>query len=326
MGDLDAAIERRSSPEVAKYQDWELPYDAEHAKTVMAKLEEMDGPVNDSGWSLTVVDAASPETIMGDLYVGIEWGGRSAEVGYTFHPDYWGKGYATEATQAIIDYLFTDFGVSRVRATLHPDNPQSARVLEACGMTYEGLTIQSFWVGDECSDDLLYGMTRADWEAWISRTRTRPAKVELVPITPDNADAVGELVTHKSQERFVAPMAINFQDALVFSITEGGPTPWFRAIEADGEVVGFLLASAMNERRTTPYLVRLLIDRMHQRRGIGSAALDLFEQWCRDEGATSVEVAWGEGPGSPAPLYLGRGYEPTGEIHDGEVFAVKQLS
>ena len=47
MGDLDAAIERRSIPEVAKYQDWELPYDVEHAKTVMAKLEEMDGPVND---------------------------------------------------------------------------------------------------------------------------------------------------------------------------------------------------------------------------------------------------------------------------------------
>ena len=193
-------------------------------------------------------------------------------------------------------------------------------------MTYEGLTIQSFWVGDECSDDLLYGMTRADWDAWISRTRTRPAKVELAPITPDNADAVGEIETHKSQERFVAPMAINFQDALVLSTTEGGSTPWFRAIEADGEVVGFMLASAINQHRTTPYLVRLLIDRMHQRRGIGSAALDLFEQWCLDEGATSVEVAWCEGPGSPARVYVGRGYEPTGEIRGGEIFAVKQLS
>jgi RimJ/RimL family protein N-acetyltransferase len=327
LSDTEAAYIRRNLPEVARYQDWELPYTMERTETVMKKLVAMDGPTDGKGWSLTVVDASDPERIMGDFYVGISWSGRCAEIGYTFHPDYWGVGYATEAARAIVDHLFTDLGVSRVEGSLHPDNPPSARVLEACGLTFEDLTRQSLWVGNKCSDDVLYGMTRSDWEAWIERPRERPGRVELVPITADNIRAVGNLVIHKSQERFVAPMSGSFQDALVPELVNGAPVvPWYRAIEADGDVVGFIMASEMIEAHAHPYLWRLLIDRMHQRRGIGSAALDLFEQWCRDRGATAIEVSWGEGPGSPAAMYRARGYEPTGEIEDDEVVAQKELT
>ncbi|MBN4047581.1 GNAT family N-acetyltransferase, partial [Acidimicrobiaceae bacterium AH-315-P05] len=213
LSDAQAAYERRNLPEVARYQDWEMPYTLERAERRMAELVAMDGPVDDRGWSLTVVDAAEPERILGDLAVEIRWGGRSALVGYSFYPKYWGRGYATEATQAIISYLFNDYGVSRIESSLHPDNPPSARVLEACGLIFEGLTRQSFWVGDVCSDDMLYGMTRTDWEAWCDRPRSRPEQVELVPVTADNSRAVGALVTHKSQERFVTTMLGNFEEA-----------------------------------------------------------------------------------------------------------------
>lgn len=327
VSDAEAAYQRRNLPEVAVYQDWEMPYTLQRAEQRMADLVAMDGPVDDKGWSLTVVDAAAPERILGDLAVEIRWGGRSALVGYTFHPDYWGRGYATEATRAIIRYLFVDYGVDRVESSAHPDNPPSHRVMEACGLIYEGLTRQSFWVGDECSDDILYGMPRADWVAWCNRPRHRPERLELIPVTADNRRAVGNLVTHKSQERFVSPMLGNFRDALVPPSLDGAAlVPWYRAIEADGEIVGFIMASEMTAAHANPYLWRLLVDRMHQRRGVGSAALDRFERWCEDQGATAIEVSWGEGPGSPAPLYLARGYQPSGEIVDGEIHAVKQLT
>lgn len=293
----------------------------------MAEVIAMDGPVDGMGWSLTVVDAAAPDRILGDVYIGISWGGRSALIGYTFHPDYWGRGYATESAQAIVRYLFTDFGVRRVESSLHPDNPPSARVLEACGLMFEGRSRQSFWVGDVCSDDVQYGMIRSDWEAWCARPRHRPDRVELVPVTADNRHAVGDLVTHKSQERFVSPMLGNLREALAPPSRNGATlVPWYRAIEADGEVVGFIMASEVTEAHATPYLWRFLIDRMHQGRGIGSAALDRFEQWCRDQGATEIEVSWATGPGSPAPIYQARGYEPSGRIEDGEIHAVKPLT
>ncbi|MDY7101271.1 MAG: GNAT family N-acetyltransferase [Actinomycetota bacterium] len=326
-GDAEAAFVRRNLPEVARYQDWELPYTRERAEESTARAAAMDGPVDGEGWSITVVDAAQPDRILGDLYLGLRWGGRSATIGFTFHPDHWGRGYATEAAQALCDHLFDDLGVLRVEATLHPDNVASARVLEACGMVFEGLTRESFWVGDECSDDMFYGMTRADRDAWRNRPRRRPERVELVPVTADNRQAVASLVTHRSQERLVAPMLGNFREILAPPSLDGAPlVPWYRAIEADGEIVGFLLAAAITEAHDNPYLWRFLIDRMHQRRGVGSAALDRFEQWCRDEGARAIEVSWGQGPGSPEPLYRARGYEPSGKADGSEIHAVKKLT
>ena len=327
LSDAEAAYERRRLPEVARYQDWEMPYTRERAEASTAKAAAMDGPADGKGWSVTVVDAAEPDRILGDLYVGLTWGGRAAEIGYTFHPEAWGRGYATEAAQAIVRYLFTDVGVTRIASSLHPDNPPSARVLEACGMMFEGLTRQSFWVGDDWSDDMLYGMTRADWDAWCARPRHPPEEISLVAVTAENRRAVGALATHKSQERFVSPVLASFRDALLPEAVDGAAlVPWYRAIVADGEVVGFIMASEQTDAHPNPYLWRFLIDRMHQRRGIGAAALDQFEQRCRANGATAIEVSWSEGPGSPAPMYLARGYVPTGIVDDGEIHAVKQLT
>ena len=304
-----------------------MPYTRERAETSMATSAAMEGPINGKGWSITVVDVDAPDRIYGDLHIEIRWGGRCSFLGFTFHPDYWGRGYATEAAQALVRYLFNDFGVTRVEATLHPDNPPSARVLEACGLTFEGRTRESFWVGEECSDDVLYGMTRSDWEAWCDRPRHRPDRVELVPVNADNQRAVGELITHKSQERFVCAMLGNFRDALVPPSRDGATlVPWYRAIEADGEIVGFIMASEATKADANPYLWRFLVDRMHQRRGIGSVALDQFERWCGDEGATAIEVKWAEGPGSPAPFFQARGYKPSGKIHGRRIHAVKQLT
>lgn len=327
VGDAEAAYQRRNLPEVARYQDWELPYTREQAQRRTAAAAAMDGPADGEDWAVTVVDAEDPGKILGDVYIGIRWGGRSAVIGYTFHPDHWGRGYATEATWAVVHYLFTDFGVTRIEASAHPDNPSSLRVMEACGLLYEGLARRSFWVGDECSDEISYGMTRADWDGWRNRPRSRPDRVELVPVTPDNQRVVGNLTTHKSQERFVSPMLGNFRDALIPPVYETAPVvPWYRAIKADGEIVGFIMAAEMSGQNPNPYLWRFLIDRLHQGRGIGSAALDRFEQWCREQGATAIDVSWGEGPGSPAAMYRARGYEPSGDIEDGEIHAVKQLA
>ena len=74
-----------------------------------------------------------------------------------------------------------------------------------------------------------------------------------------------------------------------------------------------------------PYLWRLLIDRMHQRRGIASRALALIAEECRAMGDSTLLVSWVEGKGSPRPFYLAHGFVPTGRIVDGETEARLQL-
>lgn len=324
-GDAEGLWRRRNDPVVAKYQDWELPYPRERVDDIVASLVKMDGPANDEWWMAIVADVTTGETY-GDLALHLTWAGRTAEVGYTFPSQHWGKGYAVEAVEALIAYLFAGLNVTRVFGMLHPDNPASAMVLERCGMLFEGHTRSSFWVGDECSDDWIYGMTRPDWETWIDRPRSSPDDVRLIEITTENEARVSKLATHKSQERFVAPMGWSFTDALFPEVVNGAPVvPWMRAIEADGDIVGFVMLALRTEHHPEPFLWRLLIDRLHQRRGIGGRVVELVGDACRAMGDTTLLTSWGEGKGSPGEFYVAHGFEPTGDSIDGEVEARRQL-
>ena len=311
---------RRSDADVARFQSWTTPYDLKRAEQLLDAVVAQPEPQDDQWWMLTIVD--EHDTIVGDLAIHPSWGGRSVEIGYTLARAHWGKGYATEAVAALAEYYFTQTDAVRLHAMLHPDNHASAAVLERTGFIYEGRTKLSYWVGSENTDDLLYGMTRADWRAWRDRPPQPPTEVTLVPIDSANKRAVSQLATHQSQLRFVAPVAMAIREALFPDLVDGHPaTPWLRAIEADGELAGIVLLATMNEHHDEPILWRLLIDRSQQRRQIGSRVLDLVIEECRAQGATSLLIDWTEGPGSPRSFYEARGAVTTGRIVDGETEA-----
>ena len=325
LGDAESLAERRSDPKVAALQSWTVPFPLEKAQSLVEGAVLMDGPADDEWWMAIITDAESGTTY-GDLALRLSWGGRSAEVGYTLAAEHWGHGYATEALRGFLTYLFNDVGVHRVMGMLHPDNVASARVLERCGFLFEGQTRQSYWVADEVSDDVLYGLVRDDWETWQGRSTTTPEQVRLVEVVAENVRQIYQLRTHRSQERFVAPMGLSFAQALVPELVDGYPVvPWMRAIEAEREFVGFVMLALHSEHHPEPYLWRLLIDRSFQGRGIGSMAMDLVEAECRKQGDGALLVSWVAGRGSPAPFYLRRGFEPTGRIVDGEIEARKPL-
>jgi RimJ/RimL family protein N-acetyltransferase len=323
--DIEAYVKRRQDPDVARYQDWELPYPRERGERVVAHVMSLPGPQDDEWWMAVVCDPDSGE-VFGDVGAELSWQGRTAEVGYTFAKEHWGNGYAVEAVEALVQYLFDVIGVTRVCGMLHPDNPASAMVLERCGLLFEGHTRSSFWVGDELSDDWIYGMTRADWETWRDRPRTPPDAVSLIEITPENVDEVTALKTHRTQEEFVAPMLQSFANALIPEVVNGAPVvPWMRAVTADDDIVGFVMLALSTEHHPEPFLWRLLIDRLHQKRGIGGRVLELVAEECRRMGDRTLLTSWGEGKGSPRPFYLAHGFEPTGDSVDGETEGRKQL-
>ena len=82
-----------------------------------------------------------------------EWVGRvgpffpegwpAPEIGWTISPDHWGKGYATEAARAALDYVFNTLGWSRVIHVILQDNERSIAVAERIGsrllLTQKGL-------------------------------------------------------------------------------------------------------------------------------------------------------------------------------------------
>jgi [ribosomal protein S5]-alanine N-acetyltransferase len=63
-------------------------------------------------------------------------GARSC--GYTLNRQFWGQGYMPEAMRAVLIYEFTTLGTSRIIAKCDTQNTASARVMQKCGMIYEG--------------------------------------------------------------------------------------------------------------------------------------------------------------------------------------------
>lgn len=324
--DATGLFERRNDPQVAAFQSWQLPFPLERAVAMVEDVAAADGPTDGDWWMLAVADPETDE-VLGDLALLLGNEGRSAEIGYTFGPDSWGHGYAVEAVEALVEQLFDVFAVTRVSAMLHPDNRPSVMVLERTGFLFEGHTRLSYWVGDQNSDDLIYGLTRPDWEEWRDRVQAPPATVQLTEVTPYNFKEVYALQTHKSQESFVAPMPRSLAQALIAPMDGPGTpqTAWMRAIEADGDVAGFVMLALVDGEDEGPFLWRLLMDRLHQRRGIAGRALDMVEDELRGMGETKLVTSWIPGRGSPEPFYRARGFEPTGELEGDEVVALKAL-
>ena len=59
------------------------------------------------------------------------------QIGWRFRPEYWGRGLATEAATAMMQYGFDRFHFDRLIAVAQPANRQSIRVMEKLGMTFE---------------------------------------------------------------------------------------------------------------------------------------------------------------------------------------------
>lgn len=53
---------------------------------------------------------------------------------YGVHPDFWGEGYATEASAAVLSYAFKTLALPKIKADVDEANVESARVLEKLGM------------------------------------------------------------------------------------------------------------------------------------------------------------------------------------------------
>ena len=65
----------------------------------------------------------------------------SCEIGYGIGSSYWHHGYATEAVQAFIDWLFREKGLKKIYASFFTGNEASMHVMEKCGMVYSHINL-----------------------------------------------------------------------------------------------------------------------------------------------------------------------------------------
>ena len=74
---------------------------------------------------------------------------RLPEIGFIFHPDYWGRGFAFEALTAVTERLFANFPIPAIRADVDPRNAASLRLLGRLGFHETSRARRTWKIGDE---------------------------------------------------------------------------------------------------------------------------------------------------------------------------------
>jgi RimJ/RimL family protein N-acetyltransferase len=88
---------------------------------------------------------------------------RQGEIGFMFHPDHHGRGYATEAVRPLLGVGFDGARLHRIVGRCDARNGASARVMERLGMRREAHLVENEFVKGEWTDELVYAMLAREW-------------------------------------------------------------------------------------------------------------------------------------------------------------------
>jgi [ribosomal protein S5]-alanine N-acetyltransferase len=103
------------------------------------------------------------EGLIGVIDIRIKPEHKRAEVGYWIGIPFWGRGYASEALEAIIEFGFKQLDLNRIHADHFVRNPASGRVMEKAGMKYEGRFREHILKWGKFEDLATYSILRSEY-------------------------------------------------------------------------------------------------------------------------------------------------------------------
>lgn len=152
-----------SIPEVAEFMLWDVSIsEQETSERLGALISGYETDKLNYTWAIVPKDTDEP---VGSVILGwIDEYHHSAELVYMLSPCVRRMGYMTEAVTAVLQYGFETIGLNRIQADCYLRNIASARVMEKCGMRYEGL-MRDLYLGKKGFENLfVYAITYKDWK------------------------------------------------------------------------------------------------------------------------------------------------------------------
>jgi len=111
-------------------------------------------------WAIVARDTNEP---IGFIDTLIDATINAIKVDYGIGKTWWHKGYTSSALACVISFLFQQVHANRIYATHDPRNPNSGKVMEKCGMKYEGTLRQARYRKGEYSDRAMYAILAEDY-------------------------------------------------------------------------------------------------------------------------------------------------------------------
>jgi ribosomal-protein-alanine N-acetyltransferase len=157
LSDLDRIREYARDTEVMRYLMLWFDTDRQIEDFVNQGISQADS--SERKEYVLTIETIAPVKFVGTAIIAFDHDSpASAEIGYIITRSEWGKGYATETAQALIGYGFRTLKLHRVFGKCDERNSSSARVLEKCGLKYEGTRREHIWLRDHWRSSRFYGI------------------------------------------------------------------------------------------------------------------------------------------------------------------------
>jgi RimJ/RimL family protein N-acetyltransferase len=160
--DLEPYAVMNADPETMRYVGG--PIDREATWRLMAMLL---GHWDLRGYGMWALVERATGRFIGRAGLYNQEGWPGLEAAWTVARDRWGRGYATEAGWAALDYAFGVVDAEQVISIIHPDNAASIRVAEKLGETFDS----SMKLHGQ--ERVVYGLPRSKWRSLAPASRPR---------------------------------------------------------------------------------------------------------------------------------------------------------
>lgn len=163
--DADGLLAYRSIPDVCRY----VPFDPQTREELLERIA--------TRWTRTELTAEGQVIFLGVQVRGtgalagdvmLAWQSQEhscGEIGAVFNPDLSGRGYATEALDAVLGLGFEGLGLHRIIARIDERNDPSIRLVGRLGMRQEARLVENEWFKGQWTTELDFAMLAAEWQA-----------------------------------------------------------------------------------------------------------------------------------------------------------------
>jgi RimJ/RimL family protein N-acetyltransferase len=163
-GDVDAVLDYRKREDVARFlfdtpMNHEMVTEAVQQRIGQTSLYDEDDKI------ILAVERIEDHQLIGEVSLilrSVE--AEQGEIGYIFHPDVHGQGYATESALALLAFGFDEYGMHRIMARCDARNLASSRVMERIGMRREAHFREHMLVKGNWDEEFIYAILASEWK------------------------------------------------------------------------------------------------------------------------------------------------------------------
>jgi RimJ/RimL family protein N-acetyltransferase len=129
------------------------------------KFYENNDPFSNGKYNFAILRKSDREYIGNCGINEVDWKNSFCTVGIFLGKPFWNKGYGTDAMKTLVNFIFNELSLNKIRLFVFEFNQRAIKSYEKCGFTVEGRFRKQLFRNGKFHDVYAMGILREEWQA-----------------------------------------------------------------------------------------------------------------------------------------------------------------